>query len=547
MTRPQRSSAQAVTDLSRVQCVGYLRVSTTQQATEDRTSLADQRAAIEAAASRRGLTVGAWFTDAGVSGAAVEKRDGFSALVQSCERHPRTDPGFVLALNDSRWGRFEDPEEGTYWRQHLKRFGWLVFFAEGDDTTDEMARGVLRFVGQAEASKYRKQLQANTRRGMKGTADSGYWSRREPYGYRRAVVVGRPRVLEPGERKAEGERVALVPYEPEARVVRHLFEAYGSGKESLRSLYAWAVEHAPERLWSIRAIQIVLTNRTYCGDVVSGRRCSDATGYGKEDAHPAVVSRELFGRVGARLAENRQHPRSPRSPWLLSALVTCPHCGEPYVAGGFGGRAKGGKRIQFYADRGGRVDLRHGKRCSGPTGTVSRHLLEGAVIDTVGAVLASPAVARRLEQAIDRYLDRSTTTSTAARADAKKELARLEKRRENLVAALADGTITRDEAAPQMAAIRAQIERAATEAQRAAFTSRQAEASVSERQALLELASDFAARARSLPPMEVRELLRPWLHSATFDKQSRELTLTIRRIPAASPLILGGQPGRGSP
>src|SRR5687767_5077982 len=123
MTRRALRVATSVPDLSGIDCVGYLRVSTEKQAAEDRTSLADQRKAIIERARALGRTVGEWFVDDGFSGATVEGRPAFSALFAACEQHPRMKltAGFVLCLNDSRFGRFDDPKEATYWHVHLKK------------------------------------------------------------------------------------------------------------------------------------------------------------------------------------------------------------------------------------------------------------------------------------------------------------------------------------------------------------------------------------------------------------------------------------------
>src|SRR5207249_4484520 len=107
---------------------------TEDQATDRKTSLADQRAALAALASQLGRQLDQVFEDAGASGATAEGRRGFTSLVAFCCTHARSPraPGTVLVLNDSRWGRFRDPEEATYWRVELRRHGWLVRFVEGD-------------------------------------------------------------------------------------------------------------------------------------------------------------------------------------------------------------------------------------------------------------------------------------------------------------------------------------------------------------------------------------------------------------------------------
>jgi hypothetical protein len=51
---------------------------------------------------------------------------------------------------------------------------------------------------------------------------------------------------------------------------------------------------------------------------------------------------------------------------------------------------------------------------------------------------------------------------------------------------------------------------------------------------LVQLAADFPARARELAGPALRELLTSWIEEATFDKVSRVVSLTVRRVPAAT-------------
>ena len=151
------------------------------------------------------------------------------------------------ALNGSRFGRFEDPEEAAYWRVALGKRGWVVRFAEGDESEDFATRTLRLSIRDVEASQYRKNLKANSRRGMRGTAEQGFWARREPFEYRRRVVYppDRARILEPHVAKAPDEKVALVPHDREAAVVRWMFEEYASGRLSLHALGRALLTRAP--------------------------------------------------------------------------------------------------------------------------------------------------------------------------------------------------------------------------------------------------------------------------------------------------------------
>jgi DNA invertase Pin-like site-specific DNA recombinase len=529
-------------------CIGYLRVSTERQAGELHTSLADQETAIRALAERLGLEVGAWYRDEGASGATVDQRPAFRALIEACERDRRTlrAPGHVLVLNDSRFGRFPDPDEAAAVRFRLKQAGWLVRFCESDDVQDPMFRPVIRALGSAQASEYRRAIQRNARRGARGTAELGFWGREAPFGYRRRVVqpTGAERVLERGQLKAPNEKVALTPHEEEARVVLWAFEAYASGEHSLSSLAQALALRVPWRRWSRRTAQALLLNPAYRGDVLGGRRSAERVErllppvgpepewYGREDAHPAIVSRTLFQRAQDRLARNRRRGGAAHTEYLLSGLLVCPYCGHAFVGGGGGrSRTRNPERThrRFYRDRGGTLGT-----CPGPIGTVMRHLVDDAAVATLTRTIASPTVRRRMASALDGLLEARADTGAEPEAWLRTRRSKLEQKRDRLVRAVTDGTILPHEAAGELARLRAEIERATAELETARFRGRAPAVRSEDRDRLLRVALDFPAQAKRLTGQALRGLIEPWLHSATFDKVTRVLTLAVRPLPLAS-------------
>lgn len=514
-------------------CVGYLRVSTERQADSEVTSLADQRRAIEMKAEGLGVSVGAWFEDAGISGATAEKRDGFMQLIAYCESNhrPHGSTGFVVVLNASRFGRFDDPEEAAYWRHHLRRHGWIVRYAEGDVEGD--AAPIMRAVSAVEASTYRKNLMANVRRGMRGAASLGYWTRREPFGYRREVVYPESarRVLAPGQRKADTEKVRLTPHEDEARIVAWAFRSYVERTHTLHSLARELQIRAPDRKWSKQAVRQLLTNPAYIGDVVAGRRAQGTPiGEGKHDAHPAIVPRRLWEAAQSRLERNHKLGKGTASTYLLSGLMRCKYCGESYVGGGGGrGRDKttGRSKRRFYRDNGG---MDH--TCPGKIGTVMRHLVDDAVIHTLGDVFSSKGWQTRLEQEIDRALSSASGSVGETLAQLKAARSRLEQKRQRLIGHIADGLLQPDEAAPQLNRIRAELADTEQRIEVMRFQGRRAKTADSERDRLLQLGRDFPALAQRLAGPKLRELVEPWIHGAEFDKGTRILRLAVTPVPA---------------
>lgn len=525
-----------MTPLDGIRCIGYIRVSTDRQAGEDRTSPADQRAAIEARAVKLGVAVGQWYQDE-ESGGTAEKRSALLQLVADCEASPRSAkaPGYVLALNDSRWGRFPDPEESAYWRTHLrKRCGWLVWFAENDDIPDLKLRTVMRAIVATQATQKREDVQRNARRGSRGTAAQGYWATRDVYGFRRAVVSPpeRARVLAIGQRKAPDEKVKLTPHEPEASAVRALFDRYASGTESIASLTAWLRDEVPQRRWTRPAVKFTLTNPAYMGDVVSGRYSvelhehrPDAEWIVTRNAHPAIVDRATFQRCQDVLARNSKWTSRVRTDWLVSGLVRCP-CGRPYVAGGGN---LGHLRSYRCVSKSGLV----ADRCAFP-GAVKKEYLERAVIDAVGSVVGSPGQRRRLLAILDRALEEIRSAPADASAKLDRTLAELTTTRDRLVAAVADGTLTGDEAKAKLTDVRRQIARLEGQRDALAPSETTAEALAARRDRFARDLTDFRAMSGKLSGPSLREHLRPWIASAVFDpsKDRRSLTIEIRDVPA---------------
>lgn len=515
--------------------LGYIRVSSEQQAGEKQTSLQDQRDAINALADRLGYTVERVFEDAGISGATVAKRPAFSALIHHCEAHPqpKAAPAFVLVLNDSRFGRFDDPDEAAALRFRLKSAGWIVRFAEADDIADKGIRHIMRAVGGAQASEYRRNLRANSTRGRIGTTKQGYWASREPFGYRRAVVypVAQARTLEHGQPKARGEKIKLVIHEAEGEIVREIFRRYASGSVSMKGLCRWLnsepVATVDRQEWAGPTVRGVLENEAYLGRIAARRRTAErmeqgiygrgAAEYRVEGTHEPLVDQETFDRVQAQLVAIPV--RGGVHDYRVRGLVTCATCGEPFMGGGLGSRLASGSRVRFYICGGGRL-----KQCAPHAATITTGLLERSVVAEVSAHVR------------DQVSDASIRSAFTARVDAGgaavaptvgMSRAKLEAKRARLVAAVEDGVLTNTEVAHRLAEIRLQLE--GLNAPPVTFDDATDRRRVDR---LVTRARDLVSLADHASGPELRTLLKPWVDSMSFDKHTRELTLTLRTLAA---------------
>lgn len=547
----------AATD-AHVDTVGYRRVSKGEQAAEWKASLRQQTEAVTALAEKLGRTLDpAFIWEDRFSGEDAESRDGFMALVAFCRAHPRKKarPGYALFLNDSRFGRFRDPDEAAYWRFELQKSGWIARFAENDETQHPTTRHMMRAIGGAQASEYLAKLRENAKRGASGAAAAGLWQNEAPFGYRRlATASGRaPVVLEIGQRKSDDQQVRLTPGpKDEVALVRWAFETYADGLLSVGKLAQEMRRKAPRLKWSKQNLAKMLANEAYLGHVIWGRRPHDKEERKEvtvrpesewticRDAHEPLVTQELFDRVRDRLALNRRQTRAAAGAYPLSGLIRCTHCGKHYAGGGGPrGPADDPERYRIYRCTGSHDDNRV---CPGRIGTIQKRVIEPIVIGLVSEIVSAPEVQAMIREEVEAYLVARHGSSNEEKAalNARKQV--LDREKANLVDAIAAGVLTHGDAKPTMDRVRAgleDVERAVGRLEAmAAFEKDLAR----EADRLAGLAGDFAARARELKGPALRELIAPWIEDARFDKVSRVLELTVRRVPQ---LVANSVPDQG--
>lgn len=186
----------------------------------------------------------------------------------------------------------------------------------------------------------RNVIRERTSSGRLARARQGRWAVGEaPFGYR------------------IGAAKRLAVHEPEATVVRTIFDGYLKGRtvsDLVRRLQAEAAPApAGPGAWSKPLVRRILSNQAYMGVVQFGEyrrnprhgRDAEAPKLLKldepavrvEGAHAAIVSPEAFHAVQKLKAERdvRKSKRSGRahsSPWLLTGVLKCAQCGSSFTA-----------------------------------------------------------------------------------------------------------------------------------------------------------------------------------------------------------------------
>lgn len=132
----------------------------------------------------------------------------------------------------------------------------------------------------------------------------------------------------------------LVPNE-HAPTILKAFEARAKGASwsQVASMLEGVPTSRGSTTWSLKATSKLLENEAYLGVARSGK-------FTKENAHPAIVSEELFRRV--QLRREIRRPQEQRSKALLAGIVRCANCGHAMVRDY---TVRNGKRYYFYRCR----------------------------------------------------------------------------------------------------------------------------------------------------------------------------------------------------
>lgn len=232
---------------------------------------------------------------------------------------------------------------------------------------------------------------------------------------------------------------------------------------------------------------------------------------------------------------------------MLTGLVHCASCRSPYVGGGIGGRVRVTRetpdgRSWFYKDSAGANEPPYRKHCPGAIGTVARRKLDRAVIDAIARELSRRAAVSGSAPKFDRVLGAQHRGSAAQLEEVRSAIATLERKRERLVALVTDGTFMQEEAATQLTSIRTELATLKSREEALRFEETRQPIDLALRDAVTRLALDFPRVARESSGPVIRELIRPWLARAIFDKNTRQLTLDIRRVPAVGPFLVTNPP-----
>jgi len=317
----------------------YLRMSTEHQ----QYSLEYQAFIISSYAARNNFVIVRSYTDAAKSGLVLKDRTGLCELLRDVVSgdHPFK---VVLVYDISRWGRFQDADEGAHYEFICRQAGVQIHYcAETFANDGTMPSAIMKALKRVMAAEYSRELSERTTLAIARLVRDGFWGGASPgYGLRRMLVGQngkRKQLLNVGERKAlHDEHTILVPGPPdEIKVIKEIFRLYTEDKRSMsyiaRRLNEAGILHGAV-CWNYHAIRKILFSEKYSGSLVwrrytqklrsatHTRREPEHEGYlpqlgrgsqrpNERDGQNSARRRRLFRFVGNGRCRQPQEGRSP--------------------------------------------------------------------------------------------------------------------------------------------------------------------------------------------------------------------------------------------
>jgi DNA invertase Pin-like site-specific DNA recombinase len=105
-------------------------------------STENQLDTIRSYAQQRGFDITRIYEDSGRSGLKVDGRDGLQRLIRDVQL-PAPDFEAILVYDVSRWGRFQDADEGAYYEHLCSRAGIRVHYCAEQFNNDGSIGSIL--------------------------------------------------------------------------------------------------------------------------------------------------------------------------------------------------------------------------------------------------------------------------------------------------------------------------------------------------------------------------------------------------------------------
>ena len=352
-------------------------------------------------------TMAGIFADEGITGTSARKRPEFLRMIRQCKQG-KID--IVLTKSISRFAR--NTVDCLNYVRALKELGIAVIFEKENMNTLEIDSEILITMLGAFAQSESESISANVRWGIRQAMKEGKATIQYKYLY--------------GYRKGDDSKPEIIP--DQAEVVRKIYDLFLSGTP-VRGIQEYLNANSVpningESKWARSAIDSILTNEKYCGDVLLqktyiddciNKKVKKNTGqlpmYLVQNHHEGIISRETFDAAQAELAR-RSAGKSPSkknaptgrsrysSKYALSDRLYCGECGTRYQRCTWRNR-DGSKRIVWRCVS--RVD--YGNKYCHDSPTLDEEPLHRAILAAINStVKGKDSIIYNLKSAMEKEL-----------------------------------------------------------------------------------------------------------------------------------------------
>ncbi len=258
------------------------------------------------------------YADKGISGTSAHKRPEFLRLIEDCKQGKVKR---ILTKSISRFAR--NTVECLEYVRELKALGVSIYFEkEGLDTgglSGELMLAIFGSIAQEESTSISGNMRWSYEKRMKAGEFIGTVA---PYGYR-------------------WKDGSLEIYEPEAEIIRWIFESYLNGVGPTEITSRLKSSMAGQRKWIENHVRYILSNERYAGNSLVQKRYTSQTlptrrirntgevpQYFVENSHPAIIPIAMYEKA-QRLREQRNLNASEcAKKTVLHDRFRCAECGS---------------------------------------------------------------------------------------------------------------------------------------------------------------------------------------------------------------------------
>lgn len=266
------------------------------------------------------------YTDEGISGTNIRKREGFNRMVSDA-LNGKID--LILTKSISRFARNTVDTLTTV--RTLKEHKVEVYFEkENIYTLDAKGEVMLTIMGSL-AQEESRSISENVTWGKRRSMEEGKFSLAYKHflGYEKGED-GLPRIVE-----------------HEAEIIREIYQLFLGGS-TVRSIADHLTAKgiptpAGKKKWSVSTIMSILQNEKYKGDALLQKtytadfltkkvkkNCGEVPQYYIENSHPAIIDAETFDLVQKEIERRRPHRHQLHRSSPLNAKIICGECGGFY-------------------------------------------------------------------------------------------------------------------------------------------------------------------------------------------------------------------------